>query len=207
MLADGSSDEPLGRHVAALAGRHGVRLDVVTPDFDRMNMPPGRRVRDRLQRMLELDPDFDALIVHRDAERWPRADRLNEIHAAMASLDVAWPTVPVIPVRMTEAWLLLDEQAIREVAGRPTATESLDLPAAALVEALPDPKMRLQEALAAASGHSGRRLREFERDFPAHRRQLLDRLDRSGPVCRLPAWQALEVATEKAMARLVEARI
>lgn len=207
MLVDGSSDEPLGRHVAALARRHEVRLDVVTPEFERMNMSPGRRVRDRLERMLELDPDFDALVVHRDAERQPCADRLNEIHAATESLDVAWPTVPVIPVRMTEAWLLLDEQAIREVAGRPTGTESLDLPAAALVEAHPDPKMLLQEALATASGHSCRRLRKFQRDFPAHRRQLLDRLDRAGPVCRLSAWQALEVATEEAMARLIEAKI
>jgi hypothetical protein len=39
MLVDGSSDEPLGRHVAALARRHEVRLDVVTPEFERMNMP------------------------------------------------------------------------------------------------------------------------------------------------------------------------
>jgi len=160
MLVDGSSDEPLGRHVEAIARRHDVSLDVVAPEFDRMDMPPGRRVHDRLACMLELDPDFDVLIVHRDAERESIEDRLIEIRTAMESARIDWPTVPVIPVRMTEAWLLLDEQAIREVAGRPTGIDPLELPTVAEVEAQPDPKAHLQQALASASGLSGRRLRK-----------------------------------------------
>ena len=32
----------------------------------------------------------------------------------------------IVPVRMTEAWLLLDESAIRRVAGRPHGDEPLD---------------------------------------------------------------------------------
>jgi hypothetical protein len=202
LLADGPSDEPLGRHVAALARRHGVRLDVVAPEFGRMDPPPGLRVRDRLARMLEIDPDFEILIVHRDSERQPAADRLDEIREAARSLSVPWPTIPIIPVRMTEAWLLLDEPAIRAVAGRPTGTEQLDLPRRPNVESVPDPKSCLQDALATASGLSGRRLSKFKRDFPAHRRQLLDRLDRAGPVRELSAWRALDLATGAAMAHL-----
>lgn len=202
MLADGSSDEPLGRHVEALARRHAVNLVVVTPAFDRMHDPPGRRVRARLERMLRIDHEFDVLIVHRDAERASVAHRLDEIRAATLSAGIDWPTIPVIPVRMTEAWLLLDERAIREVAGRPTGKDPLDLPSLANVESDPDPKARLQRALATASGLSGRRLREFRRDFPEYRRQLLDRLDRTGPVRDLQAWQALERATRDAMTGL-----
>lgn len=202
LLADGPSDEPLGRHVAALARQHGVRLDVVAPEFGRMDAPPGLSVKDRLRRMLAIDPDFELLIVHRDCEGQMVADRLTEIRIATEELAVDWPTVPVIPIRMTEAWLLLDEPAIRAVAGRPTGTESLDLPQRAGVEAAADPKSRLQAALAAASGLSGRRLRKFKRDFPAHRRQLLDRLDRTGPVHELSAWRALDLATRDAMTRL-----
>ncbi len=200
MLADGSSDEPLGRHIAALAHRHDVTLDVVAPEFARMDTPPGRAVEARLVRMLAIDSDFDVLIVHRDAERQTVDDRLAEIRAALQSAALEWHLVPVIPVRMTEAWLLLDESAIRLVAGRPTGTEPLNLPSVAQVEAEPHPKSCLQEVLATASGLSGRRLRKFKRDFPAHRRQLLERLDRDGAVRSLGAWQALEDDVLRAMA-------
>jgi len=110
--------------------------------------------------------------------------------------------VPIVPIRMTEAWLLLDEEAIRMVAGRPSGVEPLGLPTASRVEAVADPKARLRSALEMACGPSGRRLRKFKRDFPAHRRQLLERLDRSGPVRKLSAWQALEADTARAMAFL-----
>jgi hypothetical protein len=36
--------------------------------------------------------------------------------------------IPVVPVRMTEAWLLADEFAIRSAPGNPNGTQSLDLP-------------------------------------------------------------------------------
>lgn len=120
MLADGSSDEPLGLHVAALARRHDVSLDVVAPEFARMDFRPGRAVEDRLTRMLAIDPEFDVLVVHRDAEAQTVDHRLAEIQAALEDVALQWYLIPVIPVRMTEAWLLLDESAIRVVAGRPT---------------------------------------------------------------------------------------
>jgi hypothetical protein len=46
----------------------------------------------------------DVLFVHRDAERDGYDARLAELEAAL--LDAAIVYVPVIPVRMTEAWLL-----------------------------------------------------------------------------------------------------
>lgn len=207
MLVDGSSDEPLGNHVAAMARPHGVALVVVTPPFDRMHKPPGKRVTARLERILQDDDQFDCLVVHRDAERDSVATRVDEIKTAAASAGVRWPTIPVIPVRMTEAWLLLDEQAIRDVAGRPRGTAPLDLPSHANAESDPNPKLTLQRALATASGLSGRRLRKFTRDFPAYRRQLLDRLDRDGPVRLLHGWRALDQATQAAAMDLLNAPI
>lgn len=204
LLADGSSDEPLGQHVAALARRHGVSLDVVAPEFARMDTPPGRAVEDRLARMLAIDRDFDVLVVHRDAEAQTVDHRLAEIQAALEAVALEWHLIPVIPVRMTEAWLLLDESAIRLVAGRPTGTDPLNLPSVSSVESEPDPKSRLQAVLAVASGLSGRRLRKFRRDFPAHRRQLLERLDRGGAVCELGGWQALEADVAHAMGNMTD---
>jgi hypothetical protein len=206
LLVDGASDKGLGDHVRALARHHGVHLVVTTPEFEWMTPPPGRRVHERLGCVLRSDPDFDVLLVHRDAEAQEPEQRFREIEAGMETAGVAWPCVPVVPVRMTEAWLLLDEKAIRNVAGRPTGTEPLGLPEPNRAEDLPDPKETLKGALEKACGLSGRRLKKFKRDFESNRAQLLAMLDREGPVRQLRAWRALEQATEIAMRRIVEER-
>lgn len=205
-LADGSSDEPIGAHIAALAHAHGVVLEVVTPEFARMDNPPGRTVRARLERVLGFDAAFQVLVVHRDSEGSAASLREAEIESGCRQCGVGWPAIPVVPIRMTEAWLLLDEHAIRTVAGRPSSSEPLGLPTADQAEVVADPKALLQSVLEAASGQTGRRLRQFRRDFSYHRRQLLERLDRDGVVRQLSAWQALEAATENAMRALVSSQ-
>jgi hypothetical protein len=113
---------------------------------------------ERLQRAVAAYP-CDLLFVHRDAENHPPEDRESEIADASSSLSVT--VVPVVPVRMTEAWLLGDESAIRRAAGLPSGRDSIDLPALATVEGLPDPKRVLNRELVAASGAQGRRRRRF----------------------------------------------
>jgi hypothetical protein len=206
MLADGTSDEPVATHVAALARKAGVELDVVVPNFARLNSPPGRTVRGRLDRLLEIDSNFDLIIVHRDAEAQEPSSRVLEIQTACGAAEVDWPQIPVVPVRMTEAWLLLDEASIRLVAGTPTGRAPLNLPDVDRLESVPDPKAMLQDVLQRACGLRGRRLREFKRDFPEQRRQLLERLDRGGPIRSLSAWQQLETATREAAELLVATR-
>ncbi len=100
------------------------------------------------------------------------------------------PWVPVIPIRMTEAWLLLDESAIRKVAGNPNSKMQLALPRARDVEAVPDPKEVLRNVLAVASGLSGRKLEKLRKRFPYHRQQLLERIDPAGPIAGVPSWLA-----------------
>ena len=68
----------------------------------------------------------DVLFVHRDAEAQLPAFRREEVTRALAHTEI--PHVPVIPVRMTEAWLLADENAIRRAAGNPNGDEELNLP-------------------------------------------------------------------------------
>lgn len=192
LLADGPSDQPLGRHVARIAQRHGHELDVVAPDLRRLDPPPGRDVGARLAAVLRFDEDFDLVIVHRDAEAQNPITRRDEVLSGVARIRAEIPALPVVPIRMTEAWLLLDEDAIRRVAGRPNGTEPLGLPSPATVEQALDPKRVLRHALELASGASGRRLRRFKRDFGSHRRRLLEGLDHHGPVSQLSAWQQLE---------------
>lgn len=101
-------------------------------------------------------------MVHRDAEREPRANRVREIESALAAVQVATPpAVCVVPVRMTEAWLLVDEAALRTAADNPHGTCRLDLPPPRQIEALPNPKELLHRLLETATELSPRRRSRF----------------------------------------------
>jgi hypothetical protein len=102
----------------------------------------------------------DLLIVHRDSEAQPQATRRAEVIAAALGLQPA--TVPVIPVRMMESWLLISEEAIRRASGNPNGANGLDLPAIATLETVPDPKAVLFTALKTASNLGARRRAKFD---------------------------------------------
>ena len=89
--------------------------------------------------------------------------RVAEIRAALDQVEEATriPAVCVVPVRMQEAWLLLDEPAIRYAAGNPNGRVGLQLPSVRKLEQLPDPKAILYHLLRTASELRGRRRRNF----------------------------------------------
>jgi len=121
------------------------------------NLPKKLSFSERIKIAIELHP-CDLLFVHRDAETEPRENRVAEIHKAVkeAGKSVSLPIVCVVPVRMTEAWLLFDEAAIRTAAGNPNGKRVLQLPKMARVENEPDPKELLYELLREASELGGR---------------------------------------------------
>ncbi|MEU5466231.1 hypothetical protein ACH41C_06695 [Streptomyces althioticus] len=189
-LSEGTSDQGLVSHVEGIAADLGVAVTVSAPDLRWLRSHVGQSVPDKLRTTRELGGTYDLAVVQRDADRGSPDLRRAEIAEAV---DEAWPElahVPVVPVRMLEAWLLLDEQAIREVAGNPRGRIPLDLPKARAVERVADPKQRLKDTLAKAGGCKGRRLAELQQRFPRNRHRLLDLLDRDGPVAEVPSWQA-----------------
>lgn len=190
-LAEGTSDAPLADLVTTMFAVHGVTVQLTRPDFALLGDRVARDVASRLVagRTLMADQPLDLLVVHRDVDRSDRPTRLQEILAATRGSGAE--VVPVLPVRMTEAWLLLDDNALRAVAGNPAGRTDLGLPQLGEVERLADPKARLRAALLAASDTTGRRRLRFEQRFGQHRRQLLDRLDPAGPVTQLSGWQHL----------------
>ena len=200
-LADGSSDLALADHLTDLCAARGLDVRISTPDPRRLQAG-SRLVSDRLIALAATGDPFDLVFVHRDAEAQSPALRREEISQGALAAGVTKPVVPVVPVRMTEAWLLLDEGMIRSVAGRPNGLQPLDLPTLRRVESVADPKAILQQALTVASGTTGRRHREFQRDFGRHRATLLKRLDPNGPVSQLASWKAL-VADIDALATTV----
>lgn len=104
----------------------------------------------------------DILIVHRDAEGEAWGVRLEEINQATSTLALdKTQAVAVIPIRMTEAWLLFDEMAVRRAAGNPAGKKVIKLSSLKKWEKEIDPKQLLIAALRDASELSGRRLAKF----------------------------------------------
>ena len=123
----------------------------------------------RIEKSLELY-DCGLLFVHRDAENEAVEERLQEINTAVAQLEGIVPThVKVVPVRMTEAWLLIDKGAIRSGANNPNGTVSLELPALSRLDSIVDPKAHLEQLLIQAADLNRRRRKKFRPRKQMHR--------------------------------------
>ena len=165
LLADGSSDTALLPILEWVIRQHsgdaGVQCEWA--DLRRLHEPP-RALVDRIVKAVEFYP-CHLLFVHRDAEGQDPEMRYEEIHTAVQVArvrGVELPYVCVVPVRMQEAWLLLEPSAIRHAVNNPHGTAPLNLPAPHRIEAHPNPKVLLYESLRTASELSGRRLKRFQ---------------------------------------------
>lgn len=193
LLTDGSSDVALlpilEWAIRQQAGELAVQCEWA--DLRRLQSPP-RTLGDRIAKAVDLYP-CHVLFVHRDAEGQDPERRYEEIRAAVQVAEVQGFNVPyvcVVPVRMQEAWLLLDPVAIRHAAANPNGTVRLNLPSPRLLEALPDPKVVLYESLKAASEFRGRRLKRFRTEQCA---PLVSRYMRDfRPLRVLPAFVRME---------------
>ncbi len=132
---------------------------------------------------------YHLLFVHADADaRLPaRAMRERIVPGFQAVQDarnlgesVCGHLIPVVPVQMTEAWMLADGDTLCEIIGATHSAQDLNIPArSGLVEAIADPKDRLRQVLATAD--AGRTRRRHQRMVaslyePLARRINLDRL-------------------------------
>lgn len=155
LVTDGSSDRTLISIVNWALRNVGFAgpIDPSWADLRRVRPLQRLDLRARILTSIELYP-CDLILVHRDGEREHRDTRVAEI---LASAPPSPQTVPVVPIRMTEAWLLHDVNAIREAAGNPNGTDELDLPSLETMEQVPDPKEVLYTALRNACGLNIRR--------------------------------------------------
>ncbi len=186
LVADGSSDKVLMPILTWSLQRHKV-TPVVAQAADLTRIPQAREPRARVTTALDLYP-CDVLFIHRDAEAQSPDLRRAEIAQVVAQLSVRH--IPVIPVRMTEAWLLANEAAIRSAAGNPNGVEDLNLPEVCRLESLSNPKKILHEALSRASGLNARRRARLD----VHQRVHLipNFIDDYSVLDVLPAFQTLQ---------------
>jgi hypothetical protein len=195
LLGDGPSDDALLPILRWLLGRCVPHVPVQLQWADLRGLrkrPVG--LAERLRCALDLYP-CDLLFIHRVAEREAAQHRVLEIAAAVGAAAVAPPHVCVVPVRMTEAWCLFDEAAIRRAAGNPNGRQLLDLPRLQDLEAIPDPKQLLRALLRHASGLRGRRLHQL--NVPPRRVTAL--IDDFSPLRGLGAFRRLEDEFRRAL--------
>ncbi|MBU0988817.1 MAG: DUF4276 family protein [Proteobacteria bacterium] len=193
LISDGSSDRALLPILTWVLREKGEvrRVQPEWADLRRLPHPP-QRLRERILYAIDLFP-CDLLFVHRDAEREDSETRYREIRNALQEATKRGfqvPTVCVVPVRMTEAWLLFDEPAIRFAAGNPNGKNPLNMAELSVIEQIPNPKDVLFEILREASGLTGRRLKRFNTD--ECRIRITGLVSDFSPLRQLSAFQRLE---------------
>lgn len=187
LVTDGSSDKLLAPLIELLFSAH-TELPYKVNCAE--GLPPlSSGLKARIDSALELFP-CDFLFVHRDAEGVEATVRQQEIETNWPDSQQTAVLICVVPVRMTEAWLIANEEPIRSAVGNPNGTEALGLPAVKNIESLPDPKEILFAALKAASGLSASRKRRFDPNQFRHRvSELTDDLE---PLRKLSSFRHLE---------------
>lgn len=189
LVSDGSSDRALIPILDWALRENGVLpAQPAWADLRTLTNPP-KILSERIKKAIELYP-CDLLFVHRDAETNPHASRKQEILSAVNIVQHSQPAICVVPVRMQEAWLLINEDAIRFAADNPNGKTRLKLPVLKDLENLPNPKKTLHDLLYEACGLSGRRLERFRPHTAAYR--IAQFIEDFSPLRNLSAFRALE---------------
>ena len=182
LVCEGSSDAPLVSHIQRLLDSYGYHSSGFVVSTR------GRGLVDKVRNGLDIAPHCELLFVHRDADRAGAEARYQEITEAIQMAGYAGPWVGVVPVRMTETWLLLDEPAIRVAVRKPGGRASLNLPTPSEAERIANPKETLSTALLDASESGRRRRNKLRSDIPEIRSRLLQNLPIGGLLEQVPSW-------------------
>jgi len=142
----------------------------------------------------------DVLFIHRDAEGDTLMKRKTEIEGAIKLSNIIIPYICVIPIRMQEAWLLINEMAIREAASNPNGKIPIKLPSFNRLEEINDPKEVLYELLRSASGLKGRREKDFRPQSAVYRMAQL--IEDYSVLRGLTAFENLEIQIQTWLSNL-----
>jgi len=200
LVSEGSSDQALIPIIRWTLQQAGVQSDMEIQWADLRGIPRKPVGLDqKISLANELFP-CDLLIVHRDSNSVGREARLTEISQAVGLLQLTVPYTCLVPIKMLEAWLLFDKQAIRSAAGNPYGRIQLNIPNAAAVERDADAKGTLFELLRIASELTGRRLQKFDRNRA--RAQVAEYIDDFSPLRELEGFRQFEADIQQTLSVL-----
>jgi len=190
LLCDGSSDRMLIPSIKWLLVQYFPETPFNFEYADIRRVSKNKSLSEKICLALDLFP-CDILFIQRDTEKESIEKRKEEIQLGIESSNCELPhVVPVIPKRMSEAWLLFDERAIREASGNLNGRIKLELPRMNSIESLPDPKEDLLKLIKEASELNKRRLRSFSAHSAIHR--LADCIENYSPLRTLDSFALLE---------------
>jgi hypothetical protein len=135
LVSDGSSDQILKHPINWLLQQLTDRIPIARWADPTISNCGSFILRERIINAIECYP-CELLFIHRDAEKQPREKRISEIQKAMKDLP-APPQVCIIPVRMTEAWFLINGSLLQRAANNPAGTTAINLPALNRVDVAP----------------------------------------------------------------------
>ena len=192
-MSDGSSDRMLLPVIDWLIYQVNPTLlaESTYADLSVLKKSPKTLV-ERINSALKSYP-CDILFIHRDAEKKSYEVRKDEISRAWTLInqrDLDTVGIAVIPVRMSEAWLLTDRQAIKEASGNPNSKIKLNLPKLSQLENIPNPKKTLLTLIEKASGLREKRLRRLNTHQAIH--LVAEYTEDFSPLRQLSAFQKLE---------------
>jgi len=193
LLADGPADRALMPILTWLLRQHLPGWAIQPPWADLWQLPS---MPNKLHQRIIASTDFyqcDLLFIHRDAERASLVDRLDEARKAIekvAQVKEIPPSIAVVPVRMTEAWLLFDADAIREAADNPNGAARLDLPRLNRIERISDPKNMLHSLIREAAELGTHRRSRFRVRHRVHR--VSEYIEDFSPLRELTAFANME---------------
>ena len=176
VVADGGTDRVLVPIIEWAIHRLDPQVEILEPGFSKRHCG----VKDFLK---DYRSDAVMVFVHRDAERLSLDERMREFEPQVRS-DV----VPVVPVRMSEAWIPFDGTAIARAAG--SSGREVSVPDISDLETIADSKELLDRLLLTAAGSpSGRRCRNFRRSIIKRRVSVASYTSDYGPLQALPAFR------------------
>jgi hypothetical protein len=161
LLTDGTSDKALINIINWLFNDLIPEMPIQSQFADLSRLPdPPRSIDLKMSKAVEHYP-CDILFVHRDAEKSDKETfdlRCKEIQDNFNKTDIEdAKLVKVIPVRMTETWLLIDIEAIKLASGNRKENKNLKLPSIHQLENHSSAKSTLHSLIKQASGLKGRR--------------------------------------------------
>ena len=179
VVADGTTDRLLVPIIEWAIHRLDPEVEILEPEFR-------RRSGGVAAFLSSYDSAAMLIFVHRDAEKIPLEERMREFERVTRS-DV----VAVVPVKMSEAWILFDGSAIARAAGSPAAQVSV--PRLTEIEGIAEPRALLESLLFEAAGSpSGRRGKNFKRSIVERRVSVAGLISDFGPLENLSAFQQFQ---------------
>lgn len=204
LIADGSSDKILMQIINWILNDlyPDVPNEGVFADFGSLpNIP--KTIKEKVAESQEYYP-FDILFYHRDAEDTDSTilqTRINEIRKAIPT-DIFSRIICIVPIKMMETWLLIDENALKKAAGNRNYKGEIILPSIKKLEKEKEPKILLHNLLREVSNLKGRNLKKFNVHQAVH--LVAENIEDFSPLRDLEAFKVFEKEVKNVMKSILK---